>query len=171
VTASLRAEQPHANARSDVDTRAAVRTWLRLLACSNIIEGHIRAELREKFDTTLPRFDLLAQLDAASAEAPSGLTMSELSRRLMVTNGNLTGLVDRLVREGLVSRTVSPPDRRTQIISLTPAGRAALGAMTPDHAMWVGDMFSGLTDAERRQLYSLLGKLKQSAQIAVGTGQ
>jgi DNA-binding MarR family transcriptional regulator len=97
--------------------------------------------------------------------------MSELSRRLMVTNGNLTGLVDRLVREGLVSRTVSPPDRRTQIISLTPAGRAALGAMTPDHAMWVGDMFSGLTDAERRQLYSLLGKLKQSAQIAVGTGQ
>jgi DNA-binding MarR family transcriptional regulator len=168
VTTSLRAERLHPETQQTSESRAVLRTWLRLLACTNIIEGHIRGELREKFDTTLPRFDLLAQLDAASAEAPRGLTMSELSRRLMVTNGNLTGLVDRLAREGLVARRVSPPDRRTQMISLTTAGKQALGAMTPDHASWVRDMFSGLTDAERRQLYTLLGKLKRSAQAAVG---
>ena len=146
--------------------RGALRTWLRLLACSNIIEGQIRGALREKFDTTLPRFDLLAQLDAASAESPRGLTMSELSRRLMVTNGNLTGLVDRLEREGLVSRVVSPPDRRAQIVSLTVAGKHALDSMTPAHATWVMNMFAGLTDSERDQLHSLLGKLKRSAQAA-----
>jgi DNA-binding MarR family transcriptional regulator len=168
VTTSLRAERLHPETQQTSESRAVLRTWLRLLACTNIIEGHIRGALREKFDTTLPRFDLLAQLDAASAEAPRGLTMSELSRRLMVTNGNLTGLVDRLAREGLVARRVSPPDRRTQMISLTAAGKQALGAMTPDHATWVRDMFSGLTDAERRQLYALLGKLKRSAQAAVG---
>jgi DNA-binding MarR family transcriptional regulator len=168
VTASLRAEPLRAETQRDSDSRAVLRTWLRLLACSNIIEGHIRGKLRETFDTTLPRFDLLAQLEAASAEAPRGLTMSELSRRLMVTNGNLTGLVERLAREGLVARTVSPPDRRAQMISLTTAGRNALNAMTPEHATWVGDTFAGLSDAERGQLYALLGKLKRSARIAAG---
>lgn len=171
MTASLRAEPLHEEMQRVPETRAVLRTWLRLLACSNIIEGRIRGGLREKFDTTLPRFDLLAQLDASSAEAPRGLTMSELSRRLMVTNGNLTGLVDRLAREGLVARAVSPPDRRTQMISLTAAGKEALGAMTPDHARWVGEMFAGLTDTERAQLYALLGKLKRSAQIAAGQAQ
>lgn len=171
MTASLRAEPTHAADRRDSSDRAVLRTWLRLLACSNIIEGHIRSELRENFDTTLPRFDLLAQLDAARAEAPRGLTMSELSRRLMVTNGNLTGLVDRLVREGLVTRTVSPPDRRAQMISLTSDGKDALDTMTPDHAKWVQNMFAGMTDTERRQLYTLLGKLKNSAQTAAGRAQ
>ena len=168
MTTSLRAERSHPESQPASDDRAVLRTWLRLLACSNIIEGHIRSSLRENFDTTLPRFDLLAQLDAAAAEAPRGLTMSELSRRLMVTNGNLTGLVDRLAREGLVARTVSPPDRRAQIISLTTDGQEALDAMTPDHATWVRDMFSGITDTERRQLYTLLGKLKRSAKAAAG---
>jgi DNA-binding MarR family transcriptional regulator len=171
VTTSVRVERLRSEPQRASENRAVLRTWLRLLACSNIIEGHIRGELREKFDTTLPRFDLLAQLDAASSEAPRGLTMSELSRRLMVTNGNLTGLVDRLAREGLVARTVSPPDRRTQMISLTAAGKHALDAMTPDHATWVRDMFSGLTDADRRQLYALLGKLKRSVHAAVGAAE
>lgn len=137
-----------------------------MLACTNIIETRVRGALRDKFGTTLPRFDLLAQLDAAMADSPRGLTMSELSRRLMVTNGNLTGLVDRLVREGLVARRVSPPDRRAQMISLTIAGKRALDSMTPDHASWVHDMFTGLNDTERMQLYRLLGKLKRSAQLA-----
>jgi DNA-binding MarR family transcriptional regulator len=137
-----------------------------MLACTNIIEARVRGGLRERFDTTLPRFDLLAQLDAAAPEAPHGLSMSELSRRLMVTNGNLTGLVERLVREGLVAKTVSAPDRRAQMISLTPAGRRALHAMTPEHASWVREMFDGLTEADRRQLDALLGKLKRSAQAA-----
>lgn len=171
MTASLSAEALPVGTQIDRDTREVLRTWLRMLACTNIIEGRIRTELREKFDTTLPRFDLLAQLDAASAAAPRGLTMSELSRRLMVTNGNLTGLVERLVREGLVTRTVSAPDRRAQMISLTPAGRRALGAMTPDHASWVDEMFSGLDGDERGQLYVLLGKLKRSARIASARAQ
>jgi DNA-binding MarR family transcriptional regulator len=171
VTATASAERPRPVAERDAHERSALRTWLRLLACSNIIEGHIRGELREKFDTTLPRFDLLAQLDAASAEAPRGLTMSELSRRLMVTNGNLTGLVDRLEREGLVSRIVSPPDRRAQMVSLTAAGKHALDSMTPGHAMWVMNMFAGLNVTERDQLYSLLGKLKRSAQATADESQ
>lgn len=159
------AESPSESTANDKE-RSVLRTWLRMLACTNIIEGRVRGALREQFDTTLPRFDLLAQLDASSADAPGGLTMSELSRRLMVTNGNLTGLVDRLVREGLVARVVSPPDRRAQMISLTAAGKAALNAMTPAHAEWITDMFDGLDDTERRQLYRLLGKLKRSTQAA-----
>lgn len=164
MTTSLRVAPLHAVLDRKPDERAILRTWLRMLACTNIIEGRVRGALREKFDTTLPRFDLLAQLDAATVEAPRGLTMSELSRRLMVTNGNLTGLVDRLVREGLVARVVSPPDRRAQMISLTAAGKDALDAMIPDHASWLGEMFAGLNNADRRQLHSLLGKLKRSAQ-------
>jgi DNA-binding MarR family transcriptional regulator len=93
--------------------------------------------------------------------------MSELSRRLMVTNGNLTGLVDRLARERLVTRAILPQDRRTQIVRLTPAGKQALDAMTPDHFAWVSEMFGGLTEQERTQLYTLLGKLKASVQQAV----
>lgn len=151
---------------SDTDGRSVLRMWLRMLACTNLIEGRVRGALREQFDTTLPRFDLLAQLDAAATEAPRGLTMSELSRRLMVTNGNLTGLVDRLVREGLVTRLVSPPDRRAQMISLTVAGKRALDDMTPAHSEWISDMFDGLSDTERRQLHRLLGKLKRSVQAA-----
>ncbi|MEO7041756.1 MAG: MarR family transcriptional regulator [Gemmatimonadaceae bacterium] len=158
-------EAPNETVTSN-NERSVLRAWLRMLACTNIIEGRVRGALREHFNTTLPRFDLLAQLDASSADAPRGLTMSELSRRLMVTNGNLTGLVDRLVREGLVARVVSPPDRRAQMVSLTTAGKSALDAMTPAHAEWITDMFEGLSDAERGQLYRLLGKLKRSTQAA-----
>lgn len=84
----------------------------------------------------------------------------------MVTNGNLTGLVDRLARERLISKTVLPQDRRAQIIHLTPAGKHALDTMTPDHLTWIKQMFSDLTEQERTQLYTLLGKLKTSAQQA-----
>lgn len=158
-------EAPSENVTSG-NERSVLRTWLRMLACTNIIEARVRGSLREQFNTTLPRFDVLAQLDASSADAPRGLTMSELSRRLMVTNGNLTGLVDRLVREGLVASVVSPPDRRAQMVSLTAAGKRALDSMTPAHAEWIADMFDGLSDTERRQLYALLGKLKRSTQAA-----
>jgi DNA-binding MarR family transcriptional regulator len=161
------AAQAQLSYTKDAADRIALRTWLRLLACSNTIEGQIRSRLRARFLTTLPRFDLLAQLDAAASESVRGLTMSELSRRLMVTNGNLTGLVDRLARERLVTRAVLPRDRRTQIVRLTPAGKQALDAMTPDHLAWVSAMFTRLTEQERMQLYTLLGKLKTSAQQTV----
>jgi len=146
----------------DDEVRLALRAWLRMLTCTNLIERNVRQQLRDKFDTTLPRFDVLAQLDAASHESQRGLTMSDLSRRLMVTNGNLTSLIERLVRERLVSRTAVATDRRAQLVKLTPLGKAALDAMTPDHHAWIDTMFGALSHDERTQLHQLLGKLKDS---------
>jgi DNA-binding MarR family transcriptional regulator len=151
---------------TDTTGRTVLRTWLRLLTCANLIEGRIQTLLRERFATTLPRFDLLAQLDDAASDSVQGLTMSELSRRLMVTNGNVTGLVSRLAREKLVTRTITPRDRRTQMVRLTQTGKRVLDTMTPDHLAWVQAMFTGLTPDERTQLYTLLGKLKTSVQHA-----
>jgi DNA-binding MarR family transcriptional regulator len=149
------------------DRHSALRSWLRLLACSSLVEGEVRRRLRADFGITLPRFDLLAQLDAASRESVKGLTMSELSRRLMVTNGNLTGLVERLVQERLVSRAASATDRRTQIVRLTPAGRRALHAMTPAHEAWIDSLFGELSPDDHVQLQALLGKLRGSIRHAL----
>jgi len=149
------------------DARASVRAWLRLLACTAMVERAVRARLREEFGTTLPRFDVLAQLDAAARDRAGGLTMSELSRRLMVTNGNLTALVGRLAEERLVRRASPPHDRRAQLVSLTAAGRRALDAMTPAHHAWIDAMFAGLTPAELSQLHALLGRLRTSVRDAL----
>jgi len=146
------------------DPRASLRTWLRLLTCTNLVEREVRGRLRDQFDTTLPRFDVLAQLDAAARESKAELTMSDLSRRLMVTNGNLTSLIGRLVREGLVKRETLPTDRRTQIVRLTAAGKRSLDAMTSEHQQWIDSLFSELTSADRARLFELLGKLKTSVQ-------
>ncbi len=141
-----------------VDDRMEIRVWLRLLACTNRIDQGVRRGLREAFEITLPRFDLLAQLD----RAPDGLTMGELSRRLMVTNGNVTGLIDRLVGEELVERQPSLSDRRAQMVRLTPAGKSAFDGMTPAHRNLVADYFDGLKRSELRELFTLLGKLKEN---------
>ncbi len=146
----------------DHDDKLELRVWLRLLTCANLIEGHVRAGLRESFSITLPRFDLLAQLD----RAPDGLTMGELSDRLMVSNGNITGLVDRLVTEGLIGRAPSPSDRRRSRVRLTPAGKRAFDAMTPVHERWIDELFAGLTRTEMAELLVLLAKVKQSVQSA-----
>jgi DNA-binding MarR family transcriptional regulator len=148
------------------DGREQLRLWLRLLRCTSLIEQQVRTRLRENFATTLPRFDVLAQLDMASAESPDGLTMSELSRRLMVSNGNVTGLTARLVRERLVSRRTSARDRRTQRVRLTAAGKRALDTMTPDHRAWILDLFAGLSAPEVRALHRLIGKLRDSVHAA-----
>lgn len=146
------------------DDKLELRLWLRLLTCANLIEGEVRAALRHDFDTTLPRFDLLAQLD----RAPDGLSMSQLSERMMVSNGNITGLTERLVEEGLVRRLPSERDRRSAQVRLTPAGKKAFDAMTPIHAGWIEKMMGGLTRQEMQQLIQLLGKLKQSVRQADG---
>ena len=146
------------------DGREQLRLWLRLLACTNMIESRVRSRLRVDFDTTLPRFDMLAQLDAASTDAPQGITMGELSRRLMVTNGNVTGLTERLVQEGLVRRKVSAKDRRQLRVALTPQGKRALAGMVVDHKRWIDAMFAGLSADEVSQLYQLIGRLKDSVQ-------
>jgi DNA-binding MarR family transcriptional regulator len=142
----------------DSDGKDVLRLWLRLLSTTNLIESQVRARLRDRFASTLPRFDLLAQLD----HAPDGLTMGELSRRLMVTNGNVTGLVARLIREGLVERRVDTEDRRSARVRLTPAGRRAFSTMAPAHAGWIDQLFDGLDAGQRAQLAQLLGMLKHA---------
>src|SRR5207248_743378 len=96
-----------------------LRLWLRLLTCTTLIEGEVRSRLRERFDVTLPRFDLMAQLD----KVPEGMTLSDVSKRMMVSNGNVTGLVERLVESGHLDRRTSGTDRRVQVIRLTKTGR------------------------------------------------
>lgn len=160
-------QPPPANDRETAthrDDKLELRLWLRLLTCSSLIERNVRSALREKFDTTLPRFDLLAQLD----RAPDGLAMGDLSARMMVSNGNITGLTDRLVEEGLVKRTQSARDRRSSHVSLTPAGKRAFDAMTPEHEVWIDTMMAGMSRQEMQQLFLLLGKLKASVHQNAG---
>jgi DNA-binding MarR family transcriptional regulator len=161
MTAKL-ALVPDRESAIDHTDKIELRVWLRLLTCTNMIEGQVRTLLREDFDTTLPRFDLLAQLEREN----HGLTMGELSSRLMVSGGNVTGLVDSLQREGLVEREPHPDDRRRQIIRLTDKGRAAFDAMTPVHERWVDAMMAELSRSEMSELMQLLGKLKSSIQQA-----
>jgi DNA-binding MarR family transcriptional regulator len=139
-----------------------LRLWLRVLTCMQLIETSIRSRLRTEFDTTLPRFDVLAQLDAAT----DSLSMGELSARLMVTSGSVTGLVDTMETEQLVERRAHPADRRSTLISMTPRGRALFDRMAPAHAAWVEELMAGLSAAEAATLHRLLGKLKQSASEA-----
>jgi DNA-binding MarR family transcriptional regulator len=145
------------------DHEAELRLWLRLLTCTTLIEGEIRRRLRDSFDVTLPRFDLLAQLD----KAPNGMTLGELSQRMMVSNGNVTGLSERLVEQGLLDRRASPTDRRAQIVSLTAEGRRMFRTMARTHEDWIADIFSGLSAGEIDTLMALLAKTKASARKAV----
>jgi DNA-binding MarR family transcriptional regulator len=145
------------------DHREELRLWLRLLTCTTLIEGDVRRRLRERFDVTLPRFDLMAQLD----KVPDGMMLSDLSKRMMVSNGNLTGLVDRLVASGHIMRTVSPTDRRAMVISLTDSGRAEFRTMAAEHELWIADLFGDLTARDRGDLMRLLGKTKLSARRAI----
>jgi len=141
-----------------------LRLWLRLLTCTQLIESRVRGRLRADFATTLPRFDMLAQLDMATRESRDGLTMGELARRLLVSNGNLTGLTSRLVKEGLVSRTTSSHDRRAQRVRLTAAGKRAFDKMAADHRGWIESMLDGIGRDEAKQLYALMGRLKETVQ-------
>jgi len=142
------------------DHRDEIRLWLRLLTCTTLIEGEVRSRLRERFDVTLPRFDLMAQLD----KVPEGMTLSDVSKRMMVSNGNVTGLVERLVESGHLDRRTSDSDRRGQVIRLTKAGRAEFRKMAAEHELWIADIFGDLTPKDVRELMRLLAKTKGSAQ-------
>ena len=148
------------------DHRDELRLWLRLLTCTTLIEGEVRRRLRDRFDVTLPRFDLMAQLD----KAPDGMTLSDLSRRMMVSNGNLTGLVERLVASGHLVRQVSRTDRRAQVISLTALGRTEFRAMAAEHEGWIAAMFGDLSRRDQQDLMRLLAKTKMSARRAIAGG-
>ena len=157
------------NAPLDLEARVhsehaqELRLWLRLLTCSQLIEKRVRAGLREQFDTTLPRFDLMAQLE----RHPQGLKMKELSHRLMVTGGNVTGITDQLVAEGQVERLGVDGDRRAFRVRLTERGHATFAAMAAQHEQWIVAAFEGLTPRDLDQLHKLLGKVKQH-QLEIG---
>ncbi len=138
------------------DDHLALRLWLRLLACSNQIGTEIRRRLRARHGITLSRFDYLAQLH----RHPEGLRMNTLSRHLMVTGGNVTGLTDELEKEGLVQRQAMPGDRRAILLRLTAAGRAAFERIAAEHESWVIELMGGLGSADQRRLYQLLGRLR-----------
>jgi DNA-binding MarR family transcriptional regulator len=143
-------------ARAGHDDHAALRLWLRMLSSTTQIEAEIRKRLRERFGISLARFDYLAQL----LRHPAGMKMSELSRCLMVTGGNVTGLTDELERDGLVARAASPDDGRAWIVRLTPKGRRGFTAMAAEHEGWILEMFAGLDAKTVQQLHTHLGALR-----------
>ncbi|MCA0324575.1 MAG: MarR family transcriptional regulator [Proteobacteria bacterium] len=143
-------------ARAHAEHPDELRLWLRLLTCTQLIERQIRTDLREQWSTTLPRFDLMAQLE----RAPEGMRMNELSRRLMVTGGNVTGITDQLQSEGLVERAEVEGDRRVYLVRLTPKGRRQFNAMARAHEAWIVEAFQALDAREIDTLHRLLGKVK-----------
>jgi len=150
------AEELGHEARARTEDHAALKLWLRMLASTTQIEAEIRRRLRERFGISLARFDYMAQL----YRHREGLKMRVLSRYLMVTGGNVTGLTDELEREGVVARAPSPEDRRAWIVSLTPKGRAGFEAMASEHEQWILEMFSGLDMKTVKQMHSQLGQLR-----------
>ena len=141
------------------DDHRALRIWLRLLTCTQMIERVVRSRLRERFSTTLPRFDLMAQLE----RHPEGLKMNDLSRRLMVTGGNVTAIVDQLEKDGLVGRLEEPADRRAFRVRLTKTGERSFAEMARAHEEWVVEMLCGLSRREQDELLRLLAKAKEHA--------
>jgi DNA-binding MarR family transcriptional regulator len=152
-------------ARAHSEHPDALRLWLRLLTCTQLVEKQVRSQLRERFDTTLPRFDLMAQLE----RAPEGLKMNEVSRRMMVTGGNVTGITDQLAAEGLVDRVDVAGDRRAYRVCLTAKGRKLFNEMARQHEQWIVDAFSSLSDKDVATLNKLLGKVKDHARSRAET--
>lgn len=136
---------------SDI-SKDRLRLWLKLLKAQSAIEADIRRRLREDFTTTLPRFDVMSALN----RHPMGLKMSEISGLLKVSNGNVTGIVDRLVEDGQVIRVAVPGDRRAQLACLTPAGITAFEALAAAHENWLDEMLGGLDEADIAALSSHL---------------
>jgi DNA-binding MarR family transcriptional regulator len=144
-------------ARLTGDHHQALKLWLRMLACTVRVEDAIRSRLRTSFGITLPRFDLMAQLE----RHPDGLRMGELSKRMMVTGGNVTGIAAQLEGEGLVARVPDPQDGRAFVVKLTPAGRAAFAGMAAVHEGWVAELFQDIPAADKARMIALLDTMKQ----------
>ena len=142
----------------------SLRLWLRMLSCTTRIENEIRSRLRTTFDITLPRFDLMAQLQ----RHPDGLRMGELSKRMMVTGGNITGITDQLEREQLVVRVQDVNDRRASAVKLTPAGRAASDDMAAVHERWIEEMLADVAAEDKATMIALLSTMKRSLRVDDG---
>ena len=152
--------------RPEPQSKRRLRLWLRLYAATSVIEREMRRFLRTRFATTLPRFDLMAAL----ARAPEGLTMGELSRRLMVSGGNVTSIVAGLERDGLVHRRSPAADRRTSYVALTEQGRTAFAEMAREHERWIDQLLADLADEEGDALIDLLAGLKHQAEAKAEAG-
>ena len=144
---------PLSSPRQKADSKAKLRLWIRLLRASRLIEAEVRERFKSQFKATLPRFDVMAAL----FRKPDGMLMSEISRFLMVSNGNVTGIVDRLVLDGLLVRSQRDGDRRTSFIRLTRKGRTMFEAMASAHQDWIDEL---LADVTIRDANDLSGKLK-----------
>ena len=144
-----------------------IRLWLRLLTCTKLVENTIRQRLRDEFQVTLPRFDLMAQLERTA----DGLSPSEISERLMVSNGNVTGLVERLSKEGLVVRVINSEDRRAARVHLTEKGHALFARMAVAHRAWISELFGGLGSLQQKELWEDLGRLKTSVRQTAGSAE
>jgi DNA-binding MarR family transcriptional regulator len=141
-----------------LDDRSNVRLWLRLLTCATVIEKRVKRRFADQYGITLPRFDVMAALD----RHPEGMTMGQLSQALLVSNGNVTGVVQTLLRDRYLSIAPSPTDGRASIVRLTPLGRECFTGLAEAHHEWVDMMLAGLTRDQRTSLYDLLGALKDS---------
>lgn len=144
--------------RPDQKSKEAIRTWLRLLSCETLIERHLRALFRLNFSVTLPQFDVLSELERADKP----LTMSELSTELMVSNGNVTGVIDRLEKSGFVKRNRAEHDRRIQYIALSAKGRKEFATMARQHERWLEELFQDLSVKDMSNLQNLLLKMRKS---------
>jgi DNA-binding MarR family transcriptional regulator len=140
------------SARREAESKARLRLWIRLLRATRVVESKTRERFKAKFNVTLPRFDVMAAL----SRRPDGMLMSEISRFLLVSNGNVTGIVDRLASDGLVARSQRNGDRRTSFVSLTIKGHAAFATMSAAHESWINALFGGLSEREAQQLSSKL---------------
>ena len=143
-------------------SKQSLRLWLRLLRTTRTIEADLRERLRLAFNTTLPRFDVMAALDRHAPGA--GMSMTALSRHLLVSNGNATVIVDRLVDDGLVVRTTPEADRRSTLVRLTPSGLAQFRIMADTHEDWVAEIFAGVAPGEAQSLMQLLDRVAQSSE-------
>ena len=143
---------PLTPARRDSESKARLRLWIRLLRVTRLVEGETRERFKTEFNVTLPRFDVMAAL----YRNPDGMLMSEISRFLMVSNGNVTGIVDRLVSDGFVVRAQRNGDRRTSFISLTRKGRAVFAEMAAAHEKWVDELLGSVSARDADQLSAKL---------------
>ena len=152
VTPAAAAAAAHKNNDSMSERKARLRLWIRLLRASRFIEGVTRERFKVQFNMTLPRFDVMAAL----YRQPEGMLMSEIARFLIVSNGNVTGIVDRLVAEGFVARSQRNGDRRTSFITLTRRGRAAFATMASAHEHWIDELLGGVSARDAEQLSAKL---------------
>lgn len=159
-------DAPDLESRLQSGDSHSLHLWLRMASCCTLIENELRRRLRTQFDTTLPRFDLMAQL----AQANEGMKMTDLSRQMMVSSGNITGIADQLERSGLIRRVRPEKDRRSTLVYLTPKGRATFAKISEAHEQWLNELFSGLQESRSHRLLDMLGELKHIARTHLANG-